>query len=135
MPFPHCSILLVERDKDLREILTRALLRRGFRVTAVEHPRQALEAATIRRHQVAILDQVPSDQPSDWLMRKLKCQTAGLQVILLAAYWDETSQTEATSKGAFACLGKPCALSELVEAISNAYDQCRLEAISPTPAR
>jgi DNA-binding NtrC family response regulator len=134
MPNPHCSILLVEGDRELREILTRALLRRGFRVTAVDHPRQALEAVTVRPYHVAILNCAPSDQSPAWLMQKLKSQLGRLEVILLGTGGDEEFQAEATSLGAFACLQKPFALHELVEAISAAYEESQFAVSSPVPA-
>lgn len=49
------AVLVVEPDPQLRELLSQRLLRRGYTVTAVSHPRQALAVATFKDFSVALL--------------------------------------------------------------------------------
>ena len=49
------SVLVVEPETELRETITRQLLRRGYNVTAVNHPRQALAVATFKDFAVAVV--------------------------------------------------------------------------------
>ena len=50
------AMLIVEDDPDQLEFLTRGFLRSGYQVVGVSHPRQALEAASFRQFQIALLD-------------------------------------------------------------------------------
>lgn len=54
------AVLVVEPELELRTWLTQRLLRRGYSVTAVDHPRQALVAAMAKDFCLAV---VSSDLP------------------------------------------------------------------------
>ena len=53
---PPISVLLVERDGDTRDRLNKALLRDGYVVVAVSHPRLALEASAVHQFSAAVVD-------------------------------------------------------------------------------
>ncbi len=80
------AILLVENDSDLLATLSRKLIRRGFTVTLVKHPRQALEAASFKRFQVAVVDHRLPERSGSQLTRQLKLLVADLQAGLSHHY-------------------------------------------------
>jgi len=49
-------LLLVEDDADLREILVRALTRRGYGVSQCDNRDESLRLATERRFRAAVID-------------------------------------------------------------------------------
>ncbi len=49
------AVLVVEPEAELRETIARQLVRRGYAVTAVNHPRQALAVATFKDFGAAVI--------------------------------------------------------------------------------
>ena len=112
MPREH-SLLIVENDAALLDLLTLNFIQRGYAVTPVHHPRQALEAATIKSFELALLDGSLPERDGIWLTRELKLRIADLQVIILSAHSDPAFQAKCLDSGAFAYLRKPCSLADL----------------------
>ena len=107
------SMLIVEGDRELLDMLCRRFIRGGFDVTPVHHPRQALQAASFKDFQVAVLDVSLPETNGVALMQKLKRQIADLKVVLLSPHSDPAFEAEALEHGADAYFVKPCRLSEL----------------------
>lgn len=122
MPREH-SLLIVENDAALLDLLTRNFIQRGYAVTPVGHPRQALEAAAVKSFDVALLDGSLPEHDGIWLMRELKLHIAHLQVIILSAHSDAAFQAKCIDSGAFAYLRKPCGLSELESTVEEAAER------------
>jgi DNA-binding NtrC family response regulator len=119
----EASLLIVEDDQELLNTFARWFIRRGYAVTAVRHPRQALGASSVRSYDVAVLDYTLPEQSGIELMKNLRRRIAGLQVILLSGQADPLYENEAIASGAFAFFCKPCALSELEAAIERALEE------------
>ena len=113
-------LLLVENDLNLQTSLSRRLIRRGFTVISVCHPRQALEAATFTEFQVAVVDQRLPELDGLQLARKLMRLVADLQVVLLSDQPGQVLEAEAIGSGVFACLRNPHQLIELEATIERA---------------
>jgi DNA-binding response OmpR family regulator len=113
------SILIVEDDPEQLDVLTRRFIQAGHRVVAVHHPRQALEAASCRLFQVALLDaSLPEIDGLD-LMQRLKRIQHDIQVIILAG--GDYCERRAKSEGALYCVSKPCQLRLLDSLVANAF--------------
>jgi Cu-Zn family superoxide dismutase len=121
MPLEH-SILIVENDTALLDLLTRNFIQRGYAVTPVCHPRQALEAVAVNSFDLALLDGSLPEHDGIWLMRELKLHVADLQVIILSAHSDAAFQRKCIDNGAFAYLRKPCGLFELEATFERAIE-------------
>jgi len=118
-------ILLVDDDRESTELLCRRLLRSGFEVTELNHPRQALEAASLRDFDVAVLDRSLPEIDGVRLMQMLRGHNADLQVVFLSGHDDPEKKTDALSCGAFAYLTKPCRMAEIVATVERAIeDRC-----------
>ncbi len=126
-------ILLVDDDQEFSDLLCRQLLKSGYQVTALTHPRQALEAASLCDYEVAILDRNQPEIEYLRLMRMLTASIGHLQVVIIADHDDPEDKDLALAAGAFAYLAKRCDLSVVENAIESAiesrYDQI-LEASS-----
>jgi CheY-like chemotaxis protein len=109
----HLSLLIVEDNSKDRNALTKWFVHRGHAVTAVHHPRQALEAATISSFDVALLDQSLPEQPGLQLMSRLRGLVRDLRVVLLSGDPDDVTSEEALQQGANGFLHKPCSLEQV----------------------
>ena len=115
------SILIVEDDPEQLDVLTRRFIQAGYRVVAVHHPRQALEAASFRQFQVALLDASLPEIDGLTLMQRLKRIQHDIQVIILAG--GDYSMQRARSEGALSCVSKPCQLPLLDSLVANAFQR------------
>jgi CheY-like chemotaxis protein len=111
------SILIVDDDLEQLDVLTRRFIQAGYRVVAVHHPRQALEAASFIPFQVALLDaSLPEIDGLD-LMRRLKRMQHDIQGIVLAG--GGYCVRRARSDGVLYCVSKLCQLPLLDSLGSN----------------
>ena len=115
-----CSLLIVEDDLGQLELLNAKFVRAGYQVVSVSHPRQALQAASFRQFQVALLDASLPEMDGLELMHRLKRTQDGVQVIILSGY--EYPICRAKAEGAFTWLVKPCKLALLVATIQRASE-------------
>lgn len=119
--YPNRSVLIVEDDFDQLEILTRWFVRSGYQVHGYYDPLHALEAASLRPFQVAIIDAHLPEMSGLELMRHLKLLQDGMQVVILSS--ERFLQWRAKSEGAFACLVTPCNMEKLDAMVEQALEQ------------
>lgn len=121
----NCSLLIVEDDPDQLEALVRWFVRAGYEVTGVDHPIQALDAASVRQFQVALLDASLPEMDGFLLMQRLNLQQACMQFIILSGH--DNLERRANSDGAFAHLAKPCKLALMQVTVEGAFKRARDE--------
>ena len=114
------SLLIVEDDVDQLKLLSATFVRTGYRVVSVQHPRQALEAASFRQFQVVLLDGSLPEMDGLELMQRLKRTQDGVQVIFLSGC--EYPIWRAKAEGAFTWLVKPCKMALLEATIQHAFE-------------
>ena len=114
------SVLIVEDDREMLDILASRFQRLGFDVTTACGTQQALAAAEQNEFDVALLDRRLSDQSGLQLMLELKSRMTELRAIILSGYADVEFEEEALDLGAFAYLRKPCRLAEIETTIERA---------------
>jgi DNA-binding NarL/FixJ family response regulator len=114
------TVLLVEDERDTREMLGRALERAGYRFLAAESAREAFELATgSDRVDVVVADVVLGDDDRGGLRLLTGLRAAGVHapVVVITAYADVEKVKFALNEGAAHLLEKPFRASELVLAI------------------
>ena len=116
-------VLLVDDDREFADVLCRRLLKSGYQVTALHHPRRALEAASQTTFHVAVLDRSLPEIDGVRLMRMLKGRIANLQVVFLSGHDNPAGPENALADGAFAYLTKPCTLAEIEATIERAAER------------
>lgn len=112
-----CSLLLVEDDPELLQILQRALARRGLHVCACQTPEEALQLAGDTVFHAAVIDGNLGDQDGTVLVRQLRELQPQLRAIVLSGRADRAARDSALQAGACEYLQKPCALGDLHAAI------------------
>ena len=119
------SLLIVEDDPAQLDALTHSFIRAGYRVVSVHHPRQALQAASFRQFQVALLDASLPEMDGFELMQRLKKMQHDIRVIIVSGF--DFPIWRAKSEGALICLTKPYKMPLLeaivVEAFEPAVDE------------
>ncbi|MEQ8786915.1 MAG: response regulator [Pirellulaceae bacterium] len=106
-------LLIVENDRALLDRLARHFTSRGFSVTAVHHPRQALATAANRRFDQAVVSRSLPEFDGVRLAYKLKQILGGMRLVMLSELEDPALRDEAYESGVDAFLPKACRMSEL----------------------
>ena len=108
---PH--ILVVDDDREIRDLLARFLERNRFRVTAVRDGREARRAWGNGNYQLVVLDlMLPGESGLD-LARWMRSQ-GNLPIVMLTAMGDETDRIIGLELGADDYLPKPFNPRELM---------------------
>src|SRR5207249_11563704 len=80
------SILVVDDESDLREMLTRSFSREGHRVMAVADGRSAIDRASTDHFDIVLLDVALGPGPDGYeVCRTLRARRNGVPLILLTA--------------------------------------------------
>ena len=122
------SILVIDDDKNQRNMLAFALRDQGYTVVAVESGAQAVAAARADRFDVAICDVMMPDCDGVATLKALKAQHPRLEVVMATGY--ATPQTAASSmqSGAFNYVAKPYELKDLLAILEKAVARSRQDA-------
>jgi DNA-binding NtrC family response regulator len=113
------SLLIVAENAEQLEMLARRFTRAGYQVVGLQHPRQALQAASFQQFQVALLDADLPEMDGIELMRRLQRSHRALQVVIL--FGDDRSEQHTGADGAIACLNMPCEMAVLKATIEDAF--------------
>ena len=106
-------VLIVDDDAAILEVLEMRLAAMGFDVTATAEAHKAMEFATTRRFDVALLDLRMSPMDGIQLMEALHQRQPRLPVLIMTAHGTIETAVEAVQRGAFDYLTKPFVRDEL----------------------
>src|SRR5712692_11838318 len=106
-------VLIVDDDAAILEVLEMRLAAMGFDVTATPDAHKAMELATGRRFDVALLDLRMSPLDGIQLMEALHQRQPRLPVLIMTAHGTIETAVEAVQRGAFDYLTKPFVRDEL----------------------
>lgn len=114
------SILIIDDDKNQRNMLAFALRDRGYVVVAVDSGAQAIDAVAKQAFDAAVCDiMMPGINGVDTL-KQLKLAQPSLQVIMATAYATSALATASMKSGAFGYIAKPYELKELFGVLERA---------------
>ncbi|MFH5923609.1 response regulator [Roseomonas xinghualingensis] len=113
-PAPH--ILVVDDDREIRELLARFLEKQGFRVTTAREAREARRVWPLGRYHIVILDlMMPGESGLDFA-RWLRSQS-DVPIVMLTAMGEETDRIVGLELGADDYVAKPFNPRELLARI------------------
>jgi two-component system OmpR family response regulator len=113
---PH--ILVVEDDRETRELIARYLKSRSFRVTAVRSGIEMRQALATGSFNLLLLDLMLPGKDGLTLCRELRAENATIPIIILTALGDEPDRIVGLESGADDYLPKPFSPRELLARIS-----------------
>ena len=129
------TVLLVEDERDTRELLSRAIERAGWRCVSTADPRAALDQAREAGFiDVAVTDVVlgGDDRAGLRLLSELRAAGIHAPVIVITAYADVEKVKTALNEGAAHLLEKPFRAPQLIEAIERARAATRSTHATPS---
>lgn len=113
-------VLVIDDEKGLRDMLSYALTRRGYRVQAVESGEKGLEAARSAEHDAVLCDIMMPGMNGLDVLAALKRERPATDVILATGFPSAESAEKAAQLGAFAYLAKPYDLMALFALLDKA---------------
>jgi len=114
------SILVVDDDPKLADILKRALERRGHSCAVAESGDQALWAVTAEQPDGIVLDVMIPHPSGLEVCRHLRTEGYDGAIVVISARSNPDDRAAATRAGADEFLAKPFALAELIAAVDAA---------------
>jgi two-component system response regulator GlrR len=114
------TILVVDDDTDLLQLLSIRLQRTGFRVETADSAATALTTLERLQPDVVLTDLKMRDMDGLGLLTAIENRYPVLPVILLTAHGTIPDAVDATRKGAFAFLTKPINDDELITCLRDA---------------
>jgi len=116
-------ILVVDDDESLRKMLSGILRIKGYEVATAETGAEAMVEAERAFVNVALIDLKLPDMSGIEVLGRIKLATPLTEAIILTAHASLDTAVEATNKGAFSYLLKPCDIDKLLRHIHRALDQ------------
>ncbi len=118
------SILVVDDDVAVRDVLVMLLNDVGYRVSDTGSPQEALKLLSERSFDLVLSDIIMPEMDGLTLLREIHAKVPDLPVILLTAYPDLDLSIEALKHGAHDFIIKPFNLEYLLHAVKKALDYC-----------
>lgn len=120
------TILIVDDDNQIRNMLVMLLQDSGYNVLAAESGREALEIITNQTSDLAILDYELPDMCGIELMRHLHEIAPVMLCLIVTGFGTIERAVEAMQAGAWDFLSKPITSNMLLEKLERIEDYCRL---------
>jgi len=113
------SILAVDDEQNLLELLITVLGKRGFKVKTALNGIEALRLLDQESFQLALLDLKMGPVNGVQLLKEIKDRRPIIKVIMMTAYPTNETRTQASANGASAYLTKPVDIQKLVDTINS----------------
>ncbi|MGN6150964.1 MAG: response regulator [Lysobacteraceae bacterium] len=120
-------VLIVDDDRDICQLLTKYLVKNGYRVTAVNDGRQMRAALAVKRIDLIVLDLMLPGEDGLSLCRQLRRnETRSIPILMLTARNEETDRVLGLEMGADDYLTKPFAARELLARVRAVLRRTRM---------
>ena len=119
------KLLIVDDEVAFLNSIAKRLELRDFDVTKAVNGREALDAASSKKFDLALVDLKMPGMSGQNLLEFLKRDHKFLEVIILTGHGSLESAVQCTKMGAYSYLPKPYELDRLIELLKEAY-QARL---------
>jgi len=120
------SILVVDDESDVREVLVELLKEHGYSVTGSETVAEALRKISEDVYDLIITDLKMGDRSGMEILRAAKDTTPTVEVIMITGYGTVESAVEAMRLGAFDYIMKPWNMDELLVRVERALGRKRM---------
>lgn len=120
------SMLIVEDEDSLREILKEFFGSRGYEVVAVASGEEALEVISDRKFQIGLFDLKLPGMDGIELARRARENDPDMLVLIITGYPSEDSVREAAESGVYGYIVKPFRLEEIGKIVEQAMEGWRM---------
>ena len=111
------NLLLVDDDEVFRQVLGRALSKRGYQVHPAATIEEALSSARLHVPDFAVVDLKLQHESGLDLLEHLKALNTNMRIVLLTGYASIASAVTAMKRGASNYLAKPAMVSDVIKAL------------------
>ncbi len=125
MPAP--TILIIDDEEIMRDVLTRLLEKEGYRVLAAGHADEGLAKLKEEPADLVLLDLMLPGKGGLPTLEELRASDPDLVVVMISAYASIENAVQATKLGAFDFVTKPFKNDELLHIIRNGLRRRELE--------
>ena len=115
--FDDKSLLIVDDDNPFRERLSRAMEKKGFKVTQAEGVKKGLEYLKISKPAFAVIDLRLNDGNGLEVVKELQIKNAKSRIIMLTGYGNIPTAVAAIKHGAIDYLAKPADADDVEKAL------------------
>ena len=119
------NILLVDDEKDFRDILAKRLARRGIHTLEAAGGEEALRLLEEKPVDVIVMDVKMPGMDGIETLRRVKKRDPSAEVILLTGHTNTQDGVEGIKCGAFDYLSKPIKIEHLAQKITQAHNKTR----------
>ncbi len=116
------AVLVVDDDKDIREILLSLLENAGYDVYVTGSPEEALTLLSSKRFHTVISDIVMPEMDGITLLRKIKINSSDVPVLLITGHPDLDKTVQALRYGAFDFILKPFRMEVILHKVKKAIN-------------
>lgn len=120
------NVLVVDDEKEFRELTVKILKKRGLKAQAAENGKKALEILETSRTDVVLLDVKMPEMDGIETLRHIRTLKPLVEVVLLTGHASVESGIEGMKLGAFDYLMKPIEVDPLLGKLEAAYERKRL---------
>ncbi len=118
------TLVLVDDEPNITRALHRVLRRDGYRILAVNHPREVFDLLAKHRVQVIISDQRMPEMQGTELLARVKDLYPNVVRMILSGYTEVGTVTDAVNRGwIYKFLTKPWEEEELRRQVQDAFEQ------------
>lgn len=118
----HCTILIIDDEKNIREGLAAALKMEDYSVALAENGKQGLERLQKGDIDLVITDLRMPEVDGHEVLAKVRAENPSIPVIMLTGHGSIDSAVDAMRNGAYDFLTKPLNLDQLVLIIKRALE-------------
>lgn len=121
------SILVVDDELSMRELLEYMLEKQGYTVTCAANGKEALAKVAKKHYDLLLCDIRLGDMTGLEVLKASKKKSPHVTVIMISAFATTETAVEAMNQGAFDYVPKPFENEELLQTIANALERKTLE--------
>lgn len=121
------SILVVDDELSMRELLEFMLEKQGYKVVCAANGKEALSRIEKHRYDLLLCDIRLGDMTGLEVLKASKRKRPNATVIMISAFATTETAVEAMNQGAFDYVPKPFETKELLQAIANALERKTLD--------
>lgn len=111
------NLLVVEDDPEMRDLLRKVLEKEGYAVSVAPGTREAVASLSQAKFDLVVTDLVMPGNGGLEILRVIRDGNPTLPVIIITAFGDWGSYSQALEMGAAAYISKPLRMAELIAAI------------------
>ena len=115
--FKDNSLLIVDDDNPFRERLSRAMEKRGFKVSQAESVKIGIESVRLNKPSFAVVDLRLNDGNGIQVVKEIQLNNPGSRIVMLTGYGNIPTAVAAIKEGAIDYLAKPADADDVEKAL------------------